>query len=362
MIQTQSQKIDYQLMFALAALDAGILISWVAYHNFQPKLLEHFHFGHLSSFLSIAQAMVMLSIPLIAGYLTDYYRRKHGSGFSVFAIGITSASMIFMAVAFTISDQTFVNLVGLLPVLIVFWLISMNIFHSPANSILESLTTNPYFPLMMAFLTISKVIIHGVEPYLLSFLENEGGTFTFVLGGTILIVTGIWFTRATRKLSVEHNESHGQDNENFVNVIAAGLIAGLSNAMILHYYPDILAKKFSHSIFSNQPHLGFAILLGSTVITALTVTRIYRSTRVLPMLAVSLLSSFVIMLLILVSPYFPVTLLLTVLLGVAYGFVLMTAFPHALANISAVNATLGTGVFFASFEVFEVVFSFISHH
>jgi len=213
---TQSRNIGWNKIFALAALDAAIVISWTAYHNFQPKLIQHFHFEHLSGFVSIAQSIVMLAVPLLAGWATDYYRKKTGSGFSVFAVGISVASLIFMAVSFTISDQAFVNLVWLLPTLIVFWLISMNIFHSPANSILEAFTKSPELPLMMSVLVICKILIHGLEPLLLHSLEAAGGSYTFLAGGVILVATGVWFARSTKNMVFDHAHGEEKEKNNFI--------------------------------------------------------------------------------------------------------------------------------------------------
>ncbi|MBT1699767.1 hypothetical protein KK083_22965 [Fulvivirgaceae bacterium PWU4] len=361
MESTATRRIDWEMIFALAALDAGIIISWTAYHNFQPKLLVHFHFQHLEKFVLVAQSIVMLSVPLLAGWLTDYYRRKQGSGFSVFAVGISVASMIFMAVAFTISDQAFVNLIWLLPALIIFWLISMNVFHSPANAILEAFTKSPQLPLMMAVLTISTVLIHGMKPVLLSTLEKAGGAFTFVAGGVILIVTGIWFTRSTRKLSLDHGEgTHEADR--FHIVALYGLLAGLCNSLILHFFPGILQSKFGAQETIFHDHLYISLVLGIAAVAAFPLSGIVQKTGIYKALVVSLLTTFVAMLLILVSGIYAVSIGASLLLAAAYSVVLITAFPHALNNISARNATFGTGLFFASFEFFEVLFSLFSTH
>jgi len=346
---TSPRKINWEMIFALAALDAGIIISWTAYHNFQPKLLVHFHFEHLEEFVLIAQSVVMLTIPLLAGWLTDYYRRHNGSGFSVFAIGISVASMIFMAVAFTISDQAFLNLIWLLPALIIFWLISMNVFHSPANSILEAFTKSPELPLMMAVLTVTKVIIHGLKPVLLSTLEKAGGAFTFVTGGVILIVTGIWFARSTRNLSMEHH--HGD-----------GLLAGLCNSLILHFFPEILQLKFGEKETIFHDHLYISLVLGIAAVAAFPLSKLVRVTGMYKSLIIGLLIGFVAMLCIVTSNIFFLSVAASLVLALAYSLVLITAFPYALYNISARNATFGTGLFFASFEFFEVLFGLILHH
>jgi MFS family permease len=359
---TTPNKINWDAIFALAALDAGILISWTAYHNFQPKLLLHFHFENLKGFVLIAQSLVMLSVPLIAGLVTDYYRRKGGSGFSVFAVGISVASMVFMAVAFTISDQTFMDLVWLLPMMIVFWLISMNIFHSPANSILEAFSLNPALPLMMAVLTIAKVLINSIKPILLNMLEGIGGSLTFVTGGVILIVSGIWFSKSTRNMNIGHHESGEHAHDRYSVVILFGLLAGLCNVLILHFFPDILEQKFGARETIFEKHLYVSVMLIITAVAAIPLSRMVQIDNLYRGLIIALLVSFVAILVILVSDIFIISLLASLLLALSYGMVLITAFPYSLQNITVRNATFGTGLFFASFEFFEVFFALTGSH
>ena len=360
MESVSTKKVNWEMIFALAALDAGIIISWTAYHNFQPKLLIHFHFEHLERFVLIAQSVVILAVPLLAGWLTDYYRRKSGTNFSVFAIGISVASMIFMTVAFTISDLAFVNLVWLLPGLIIFWLISMNVFHSPANSILEAFSKSPELPLIMAVLTLTKVLIHGVKPILLSTLEQAGGAFTFLTGGVILIATGIWFTRSTKRLTLAHHDDGEKDR--FHIVAFFGLLTGLCNSLILHFFPDILKERFGgqQTVFDN--HLYISLVLGGAAIAAFPLSKLVRAKGIYPSLVTALLIAFVSMLLILTINSVMVSVLASVVLSLAYSVVLITGFPHALLNISPGNATFGTGLFFASFEFFEVLFNIFAGH
>lgn len=358
---TSPLRIKWNQIFALAALDAGILISWIAYHDFQPKLLTRFHFESLSGFVSIAQSLVILLVPLAAGWLADYYRRHNGSSFMVFSVGISVASMIFMTVAFTISDQTFVNLVGLLPVLIVFWLISMNVFHSPANSILEAFSKSPQMPLVMSVLAITKEVIHALQPIILTSIERLGGALTFLGGGIVLVVTGVWFSKATGNLDINHSGDAHEKNR-FHVVAFIGLLTGLCNSLILHFFPEILTAKFGAVETLFDEHLYVSVMLGVSALATLPLTRLVKRLGVFPSLTSGLLVAFVSMLGILVSPFLGVSLFFSLLMALSYGLILITGFPHALRNINAVNATLGTGVFFASFEFFEVLFAYLSHH
>jgi hypothetical protein len=76
----------------------------------------------------------------------------------------------------------------------------------------------------------------------------------------------------------------------------------------------------------------------------------------------AMLIAFTAMLVILVSHVFVVSVTASLVLALAYSVVLITAFPYALNNISPRNATFGTGLFFASFEFFEVIFALLAGH
>jgi hypothetical protein len=215
---------------------------------------------------------------------------------------------------------------------------------------------------MMAVLTVTKVIIHGLKPVLLSTLEKAGGAFTFVVGGVILIVTGIWFARSTRNLSMEHNQGDEQEKDRFHVVLLYGLLAGLCNSLILHFFPEILQLKFGERATIFQDHLYISVMLGVAAVAAFPLSKLVSVMGIYKSLVVGLLIGFIAMLCIVVSNILFLSLASSFVLALAYGLVLITAFPYALYNISARNATFGTGLFFASFEFFEVLFGLISHH
>ena len=54
-------------MWSLAALYGSIVIGWIAYQNYQPKLLEKFHFTEYTLFLTLAQGLILVITPPIAG-------------------------------------------------------------------------------------------------------------------------------------------------------------------------------------------------------------------------------------------------------------------------------------------------------
>lgn len=360
MEQTKPLSIQWNQIFALAFLNVAIVISWMAYHSFQPILIRRFHFEHLDKFVQFAQAAVMIITPLLAGWVADYYKEKKGSSFAVFAIGISIASMLFMSVAFCISDQTFVqlDLSWLLPMLIILWLISMNIFHSPANAIVESFARHPSLPLIMAVLAITRQLVHSSEPLIEKVTGSMGGSWTFVAGGIMLIVCGFFFGYATRNLQSHGHEEHVTENK-FHLVILYGLLTGLCHSLLLHYFPSLLFDRLGtiHTIF--EEHIYLSMLMWGAALAAIPLSFLVRSMGLLSSLLLALFFAFVFMIPIILVENYTITAVCGVGLALAYSLMSITAFPYVLQHISGRNAIFGTGVFFACFEFPEIILRFM---
>jgi hypothetical protein len=50
-ITHEKNTIQWKQLWSLAALYGSVVIGWIAYQNYQPKLLEKFHFGDFSFLL-----------------------------------------------------------------------------------------------------------------------------------------------------------------------------------------------------------------------------------------------------------------------------------------------------------------------
>src|ERR1700754_4175908 len=98
----QSESIQWKQIWSLAALYASIVIGWIAYHNYQPKLLVKFNFTDFTFPLTVTQGIILVITPMIAGRIGDRYRFQQGNRLPIISTGISFAAMIFMAVAFTL--------------------------------------------------------------------------------------------------------------------------------------------------------------------------------------------------------------------------------------------------------------------
>src|SRR5690242_12875745 len=98
----RAESIQYKQLWSLAAMYASIIIGWIAYHNYQPKLLVKFNFMEYAFLLTVAQSMILIITPPIAGRLGDKFRFSQGHRLPIISTGISFAAMVFMAVAFTL--------------------------------------------------------------------------------------------------------------------------------------------------------------------------------------------------------------------------------------------------------------------
>ena len=123
----ESNSIQWKQLWSLTALYSSIIIGWIAYNNYQPKLLVKFNFTDFTFFLIAAQAVILVLTPPIAGMLGDRYRFKEGHRLPIISSGISFAAMVFMAVAFTLFTEPGETFKWILPILIVLWLVSMSL-------------------------------------------------------------------------------------------------------------------------------------------------------------------------------------------------------------------------------------------
>ena len=58
--------IRWPQILSLVGLDLAILISWIAYHEYQPKLLEQFKFTEFTLALAVLQGLILAATPPVA--------------------------------------------------------------------------------------------------------------------------------------------------------------------------------------------------------------------------------------------------------------------------------------------------------
>lgn len=345
---------NWNQIYSLLALNGAIVISWIAYHNYQPKVLELFNFQGLAFFLIVAQSLILVFIPPLAGVIGDKVIRSGGNRFVVFTVGISVTAMVFMCVAFTVGTASTINITSALPFMIVIWLISMNIFHSPANSMLEMFASAKSLPAAMALMVLTTELLYAVEPLIVNFVDLIGPVNTFALGGVLLIITGYIFRRTTRDIQLTRSSDEVKKaSSNFPMVLLAGITLGLAAALIKNFVPNkinILAASGASDISFSGP-LVISFVLGIAAISAWPMSKLIDRIGTGSSLAYGLIGAFVSLALIAMVSQASIIMVLAFLGAPFFSLASVAAFPFALGNLSVRNLTLGTGVFFGSVEL-----------
>lgn len=352
---TQTVKTNWNQVYSLMALNAAVVISWIAYHNYQPKVLELFHFQELSFFLVVAQSLILVFIPSVAGLVGDYMIKKGGNSFIVFTVGISVTAMTFMIVAFTVGTATTINLTSALPFMIVIWLISMNIFHSPANSMLELFAPAKGLPSAMALMVMTTELLYAFENQVVDFVDWIGPVSTFALGGVLLIISGYYFKRTTKDVNFSRDsEESKSSSSDFVKVILAGLLLGGASAIIKNLLPGWIPVSQDSIISNSSWVISFVLVVAALAAWPLSLYinkigtfkgLVYGLVCVFVMLAAAYYFSS--------SVY--VAIVFCVFIGLSFSLASVAAFPFALSNLSPRSITVGTGVFFGSVEFIDAL-------
>jgi len=244
--------IQWKQLWSLVALYGSVVIGWIAYQNYQPKLLEKFHFTDFSFLLMVFQGIILVVTPPLAGRLGDRYRFQQGHRIPIITTGISFAAMVFMAVAFTLFSDPGEIFKWVLPILIVFWLIAMSIFTSPALSTLELFTPVDKLPRAMAILTIVANLIYSVEPVIVDIIDYVGAPLTFMAGGTVVFLSGYALKKNSLslfKLSDNKEErpiatiTFDTQKSRFGYIFFLGLVLGLPTTIMFNILPDLLGEK-----------------------------------------------------------------------------------------------------------------------
>jgi MFS family permease len=270
--QTQhTETIRWKQLWSLAALYSSIIIGWIAYQNYQPRLLVQFNFTGFTFLLMVVQGVILVVTPMIAGRLGDRYRFEKGHRLPIISSGISFAAMIFMAVAFTLIGNPGEIFRWILPVLIVFWLVAMSIFTSPALSTIELFTPVDKLPRAMAVLTIVGNLVYSLEPVIVDIIDYVGAPVTFIAGGVAVFFSGYALKKNSLGLFKLTGDRESPSSESeivkspYVFIFFLGLSVGVATTLLFYLFPELLGDKMGALLNAS----GNTIIAGLLFLSAL---------------------------------------------------------------------------------------------
>ncbi len=363
-VSSEKDTIQWKQLWSLAALYGSVVIGWIAYQRYQPKLLVQFEFTDFAFLLMVVQGVILVVTPPIAGRLGDKYRLERGNRLPIISAGISFAAMIFMAVAFTLLTNPGEVFKWVLPVLIVLWLIAMSIFTSPALSTIESFVPIEKLPRAMAILTIVGNLLYALEPIIVDIIDFIGAAGTFITGGVVVFISGYALRKnslsAILKTDAIQNKPQASftfdaQRSKFGFVILMGIALGAGTTCLFNIFPAVMDVKLASVLQGNN---GSIISVGILIISAL-LSLPFSSLVSSYGLVRSFWVSFILMLvsiagIIWFTSPLPVLLMIAIF-AIAFTALSVSSLPLAISKANYYQKVFCVGIFFAGMELVEAI-------
>ena len=364
MLTEKTTTLKWREVYSLGALNAAVVVSWIAYHEYQPVLMQNLGITHLIDFMIIAKAIVLVTIPPLAGWLSDKILQKNGKFLIVFTVGIGATAMVFMVVATLIGTSHIMDVSNIVPFMIVIWLISMNLFISPANSMIEAFAPAQKLPIIMGFLFLVTELLYALEPVVVGLVQFFGDTLTFVVGGLLISATGFLFHRVSSDEVLQRKAELLADDRvqnqtilSYGAIFIVGLFLGIGKAFLVEFFPSHFASLFPE-ISEYGDFISFGIL-GLCAVTGFIISKKI-STMVLRKV---ITTSFVVLLIGVIGIFTTQNLYLVIAsaLIIAGGFTTLniSGLPFAIQNLSVRHVTYGVGIYIGASEILTGLFEYM---
>lgn len=347
----KTDQIEWKQLWSLAALYGSIVIGWIAYHNYQPKLLVQFNFTQYTGFLLIVQGIILTITPPIAGKFGDRFRFRQGHRIPIISSGISFAAMIFMAVAFTLFSNPSDTVRWILPLLIVLWLVAMSIFTSPALSTLELFTPVEQLPRAMAVLTIVANLIYSLEPVIVDLIDYLGAPITFMIGGVSVFVSGYFLKKNSMSLFASGSKPKTEfrfdtQRSAYGYILLLGIGLGISTTVLFNYFPQILESNLSTLVSWEGKWLLVGVLF-VTAILSLPASNYINKSGTRQSFWWSLGINLVSILIIFMTSSMIVTLIGVLIFTVSFTVLSISSLPLAIERANYFEKVFCVGVFFS---------------
>lgn len=352
----KSESIQWKQLWSLAAMYASIIIGWIAYHNYQPKLLVKFNFTEYTLLLTIAQSLILVVTPPIAGRLGDKFRFSRGHRLPIISTGIAFAAMVFMAVAFTLLSNPGEVFKWILPILIILWLVAMSIFTSPALSTLELFTPVDRLPRAMAVLTIVGNLIYSMEPVIVDIIDYIGAPLTFVAGGVVVFLSGYSLQRNSLGL---FQQNSGRPRAVFTldtkrspypMIFMLGVALGIATTALFKFFPSALENSLGTMMAIEGKYMVVAVLVLAAVFS-LPASRMIDKYGVDKVFRGSALAALVMIPGVLFIQQGFVAILLAVAFALAFAALSVSSLPLAINRANYYEKVFCVGIFFSGVEL-----------
>lgn len=364
MLTEKTDKVKWPEIYSLATLNAAVVISWIAYHEYQPILMEKIQITHLLDFLVVSKAIVLVVIPPFAGWLSDYILKRNGKYLIIFTVGIGATAMVFMVVASLISTHHLMDVKTILPFMIVAWLVCMNLFISPANSMIEAFAPAKQLPIVAGFLFLITELLYSLEPVIVGLVSFLGDTLTFIVGGVLIAGSGIIFHRVSsdevmqrKQELLENDRVQTQSVMSYLSILVIGLYLGIGKAFLVEFLPHQFSLRFVQ-IGEYGDYISFGIL-GTCALAGFLISKRLSNWNLRKTISASFVIMFLGVAAILFAPNPALMVISAVIIGTGFTLINIAGLPYVIQNLSVRHVTYGVGIYLGASELITGYFEYI---
>ncbi|NEO86086.1 MAG: SLC45 family MFS transporter [Spirulina sp. SIO3F2] len=371
MEKTPVQRIQWQRVAGVTAVQGSITLAWVIYALYLPQLLTEMGLAkELAGLLLMIEHALEVIIEPITGSLSDRAQWQLGTRFSIITPGTILTSALFIALPTVVVFGKAVP--WLLPVIAVLWASAMAIFRSPAITLLGKAAPPLELPLASSCLTLVQQLIGSLRFSVYGIILSFGAGWAFAIGSLVLL-GAVAFLRWTAppeapgSLSVTQTvvEEFEQPNPSPTNpiklpttILMVGVAVGLGWG--LRFLFAALGGQFAILLGGEQVGLG---MLGFSLILALSALPAGRLAtwlgNSLTMMSGAIATAILAVGLVFISQT-ALWVVGLVVMGFALSTVLNGSVPLVLSAFPSDRSGLGLGIYFGAFgggiSFFDAIF------
>ncbi|WP_144875800.1 SLC45 family MFS transporter, partial [Hyella patelloides] len=176
-------------VWAIAAMQGAITLTWVIYNLYLPILLVQLGLAkEIAVTLLIIEKALEAVIEPIFGAVSDRQQKIIGTKVPLISTGVILSSGLFIAIPVLIIFSNDDNLSkSLFIVLVIVWASVMAIFRSPAMSLLGRCANTEVLPQAASILTLAGGIIGAFRFDVYGLIVKIGAGFAFTIGSVTLL-------------------------------------------------------------------------------------------------------------------------------------------------------------------------------
>lgn len=235
---------NWRAVWALGLLNTVFIFSMLVYNNFQTPVLQALYLTNYAPFLTLVAGIAPIVVAPLAGWLTDRYHYLGGRAFLWIEITVTLTALLFVAVALSLSYAP-PGLLHFLPYIMALWIVAVNSFHSPVNSLLKTFAPLKSLPQANSLIVLMMNTMFALAPIMTLLVNGMGGVATFLLGAVLLLGSAYWFVRSA-EISLAYKTSGAPETPaRLWIVVLCGLVYGITRFFLINRFDDFVGAHLA---------------------------------------------------------------------------------------------------------------------